>query len=78
MCGENFLRIPAPLKRPIRKQTKPSEARFDAPLLLNVSNPPLAGSNQPCSQSWIIPVLPERPVKDACHEGGMAGISLVM
>ena len=31
-CGrQNFLRMAAPLNRPTRKQTKPSEARLDAP-----------------------------------------------
>ena len=50
-CAGNFFNKPAPVNRPTRKSTKPSEARFDAPLSLKASTPLLLVSNQPDSQS---------------------------
>src|ERR1700730_17695164 len=46
LYGVNFFRMALPVNRPIRKQRKPSEARFDAALLLKPSTPFECISNQ--------------------------------
>ena len=59
----NFLRIALPVNRPIRKQRKPNEARFEAALLLKPSAPFRCVSNQPAKN-------PEAGASGGCHEVG--------
>ena len=60
MCAANFFRIAAPVNRPTRKQTKPSDARLDAPLLLIASTPFVRVSNQPRSEQPDVPHATQR------------------
>src|SRR5437879_12937555 len=71
LYGVNFLRIALPVKRPIRKQRKPNEARFDAALLLKPSTPLACVSNQPAKN-------PEAGASGGCHDVGTGGPCDVM
>src|SRR5438045_8896474 len=71
LCAANFFKIALPVKRPIRKQRKPNEARLDAALLLKPSAPLGCVSIQPLKK----PVF-ETP--GACHDAGTGGTCDVM
>src|SRR5207248_9706946 len=71
LYGVNFLRIALPVNRPIRKQRKPNEARFEAALLLKPSAPFRCVSNQPAKN-------PEAGASGGCHEVGIGGTCDVM
>src|SRR5438309_10605883 len=71
LCAANFFKIALPVNRPMRKQRKPNEARFDAALLLKPSTPFGCVSIQPLKK----PVF-ETP--GACHDTGTAGTCDVM
>src|SRR5438045_9114140 len=66
LCAANFFKIALPVKRPMRKQRKPNEARFDAALLLKPSTPFGCVSIQPLKKP-----VSETPA--ACHTTGTAG-----
>src|ERR1700730_17458144 len=66
LCAANFFKIALPVKRPIRKQRKPNEARLDDALLLKPSAPFGCVSIQPLKK----PVF-ETP--GACHHAGTGG-----
>jgi hypothetical protein len=59
-----------PVNRPIRKQRKPNDARFEAALLLKPSAPFVCVSNHPLNQP--------APLADAFHESGIGGTCDVM
>jgi len=62
---------------PTRKQTKPRDARFEAPLLLMERLPLLVVSNQPDNQVCRKPALAENLSGAPLHEVGMGGTSAV-
>ena len=69
---------PAPVKRPTRKHTKPSDAIFEAPLSLRARMPDLFASNQPESQFCKKPEWSDNLVIAELHPTGIAGTSAVM
>src|ERR1700704_2779599 len=71
VCAANFFRMAEPVNRPIRKQRKPNEARFEAALLLKPSAPFVCVSNQPAKN-------PEAGASGGCHEVGTGGTCDVM
>src|SRR5208337_3440102 len=73
LCAANRLSSPAPVNRPTKKHTSPSDARFEAPLLLHASAPALPVSNHPSSQPCSNPECPARLVIFAAQEAGIGG-----
>ena len=57
---------------------EPTDARFEAPLLLIDSTPVLPTSNQPCSQLCSQPELEARLFNPEPQEAGMGGTSAVI
>src|ERR1035437_2026281 len=89
LCAEVFRSIPAPVARPIRKHTKPKEARVAPAFLVKHRTPLLLVSNQPRSQpgtqlthqpiqrgklTTICRTLAEAWVMATSQEAGMGGV----